>query len=60
MREDEPFDFTAKPTRYYVEVETTGVMSATEVILSVSSKQRGATGPRGKETRRRWHLRSRD
>ncbi|PWN23545.1 insert subdomain of RNA polymerase alpha subunit [Microstroma glucosiphilum] len=38
VREDEPFDFTAKPTRYYIEVETTGVMTATEVILSVSSR----------------------
>jgi hypothetical protein len=44
VREDEPFDFTAKPTRYYVEVETTGVMTATEVILSVSSRLRGSMG----------------
>lgn len=49
MREDEPFDFTAKPTRYYVEVETTGVMSATEVILSVSSRLRATMG--------RWSMR---
>lgn len=41
-REGEPFDFNAKPTRFYIEVEGTGVMSAQEIVLSVSKEASGA------------------
>lgn len=34
VREGEAFDFTAKPKRFYIEVETTGVMNAYEVVMS--------------------------
>lgn len=39
--EDEVFDFNAKPGRFYVHVEGTGVMSAHEVVMSVSTSGTG-------------------
>ncbi|KAJ3480226.1 hypothetical protein NLI96_g8500 [Meripilus lineatus] len=32
-REDEPFDFNAKPNKFYMEVETDGSLGAQEVVL---------------------------
>lgn len=34
-RDDEPFDFLAKPTRFYLTVETDGSLGPQEVIMKV-------------------------
>ncbi|KAJ4002057.1 insert subdomain of RNA polymerase alpha subunit [Lentinula boryana] len=33
LREDEPFDFNAKPTKFYFDVETDGSLGAQEVVM---------------------------
>lgn len=35
-KEDEPFDFNAKPEKFYFEVETVGSMTPQEVVMKVS------------------------
>ena len=35
-REDEPFDFNAKPNKFYMEVETDGSLGPQEVVMRVS------------------------
>jgi DNA-directed RNA polymerase II subunit RPB3 len=35
-RDDEPFDFTAKPTKFYMQVETVGSLTPQEVVLRVT------------------------
>lgn len=34
-RDDEPFDYIAKPTKFYFEVETDGSLSPQEVVMKV-------------------------
>lgn len=34
-REDEPFNFNAKPTKFYFEVETDGSLGPQEVVMRV-------------------------
>lgn len=34
-REDEPFDFNAKPSKFYFDVETDGSLGAQEVVMKV-------------------------
>lgn len=34
-REDEPFDFNAKPNKFYFDVETDGSLGAQEVVMKV-------------------------
>ena len=36
-REDEPFDFNAKPEKFYFDVETVGSLSPQEVVLRVGA-----------------------
>ena len=35
-RDDEPFDFNAKPNKFYIEIETDGSLSPQEVVMKVS------------------------
>lgn len=35
-RDDEPFDFNAKPNKFYFEVETDGSLGPQEVVMKVS------------------------
>lgn len=37
QRDDEPFDFNAKPTKFYFEVETDGSLGPQEVVYKVRS-----------------------
>jgi DNA-directed RNA polymerase II subunit RPB3 len=34
-RDDEPFDYNAKPSKFYFEVETDGSLSPQEVVMKV-------------------------
>ena len=34
-RDDQPFDFNAKPTKFYMQVETVGSLTPQEVVLRV-------------------------
>ena len=36
-RDDEPFDYSAKPTKFYMNIETVGSVTPQEVVLKVSS-----------------------
>jgi DNA-directed RNA polymerase II subunit RPB3 len=36
LKEDEPFDFNAKPNRFYLDVETDGSLGPQEVVMKVS------------------------
>ena len=36
-RDDEPFDFNAKPNKFYMDVETVGSLSPQEVVMRVSA-----------------------
>lgn len=38
-REDEPFDYMAKPNKFYMEVETDGSMGPQEVVMKVCTYQ---------------------
>lgn len=35
VKEDEPFDYNAKPNKFYMDVETDGSLGAQEVVLKV-------------------------
>lgn len=37
-RDDEPFDFNAKPNKFYFEVETDGSLGPQEVVMKVLHK----------------------
>jgi len=39
-RDDEPFDYIAKPTKFYFEVETDGSLSPQEVVMKVRTTAR--------------------
>lgn len=36
-RDDEPFDFNAKPQKFYLDIETVGSLTSQEVVMTVNS-----------------------